>query len=134
MRRVVLSSLGYFAIVFAAGFGFGAVRVLWLEPQVGKTYAVACEAPLMAIVIFLAARSLPARLGLEMRVWPLCLMGLGALALQQMADFVLGIFLRGMPAAEQLAYLATPAGLIYMGLLALFAGMPLLANFSRLGT
>jgi hypothetical protein len=46
--------------------------------------------------------------------------GVGALVLQQLADFAFGIFLRGITPAQQLAHLATLAGLIYVELLIAF--------------
>jgi hypothetical protein len=51
-----------------------------------------------------------------------------ALALQQAADFLVGTRLRGITAAQQVAYFATKAGLIYVFLLIAFAIMPLLLN------
>lgn len=126
--RVLLASGSYFLIIFASGFLLGTTRVIWIEPWVGKTLAVACEMPLMLGAIFAVARWLPKRLGMDVRFWPLLSMGLGALFLQQIADFGVGTLVRGISAADQLAYLATPAGLIYLGLLAVFAMMPVLVN------
>jgi len=39
--------LRYFAGVFAAGFGLGTVRTLWLAPALGESVAVAAELPVM---------------------------------------------------------------------------------------
>jgi hypothetical protein len=55
-------------------------------------------------------------------------MGLGALILQQIADFAAGSVLRGITPLEQIARLSTPAGLMYLALVLSFAGMPVLAN------
>ena len=55
-------------------------------------------------------------------------MGIGALLLQQLADFAVGIGLRGIAAAEQFAYLWTPAGRIYVAALVAFAAMPALVH------
>jgi hypothetical protein len=54
--------------------------------------------------------------------------GLGALVLQQLADFAVGTLLRGLSPSEQLQNFATPAGVIYATLLLLFAAMPWLVN------
>ena len=58
-------------------------------------------------------------------------MGIGALLLQQLADFAVGIGLRGIAAAEQFAYLWTPAGRIYVAALVAFAAMPALVHCDR---
>jgi len=57
-------------------------------------------------------------------------MGILAPALQQVADFVAGVVVRGLSPAEQIRHFATPDGAIYAVLLLLFAAMPLLANRS----
>jgi hypothetical protein len=49
--RLTAASLLYFAIVFGAGFLLGPVRVFWLEPQLGKSVAVLCEAPFLLVVM-----------------------------------------------------------------------------------
>ena len=127
-QRALLPPLCYFTIVFSAGFLLGPIRVFWLEPRIGSTLATACEMPLLTGVMFAAARWLPARLAMDAAVRPLIFMGLGALALALLADFAVGAFIRGVSPAAQLANLTTPAGLIYVVSLAVFAAMPLLAN------
>jgi hypothetical protein len=128
VTRVVTAALLYFAIVFAAGFTLGTIRVLWLEPRFGPTLAVLCEAPFLLAVMVVAARRIPAAVHLAQDNISLLLMGLGALALQQAAEFILGAALRGLSPSQQLAQFATTPGLIYAGLLMVFAGMPWLAN------
>jgi hypothetical protein len=118
----------YFVIVFAAGFLLGSIRVLWVEPKLGQAAAVLCESPLLLAVIVLTARWVPSLVGIEKSVTGLVLMGAIALALQEAADFLVGTRLRGITAAQQLAYFATKAGLIYGFLLIAFAIMPLLLN------
>jgi hypothetical protein len=130
MRTIAAASL-YFLIVFGAGFLLGPVRVFWLEPRVGETTAVLCEAPLLFIVIVLSAWRVPLALGLKTTFGALAGMGLGALFLQQLADFAVGSLLRGLTPARQITRLGRPAGLVYIALLALFAAMPLLADPTR---
>jgi len=127
MRAATAASL-YFAIVFGAGFLLGPIRVLWLEPRFGMTAAALCEAPLLLAAMILAARWVPGKVGLPLRLPLLATMGIGALVLQQFADFIVGIALRGLAPGEQLAHFMTPAGMIYGGLLLAFAAMPMLVH------
>jgi hypothetical protein len=129
--RIAAAAVLYFLIVFGVGFVLGPVRVLWLEPRLGETAAVLCEAPFLFAAIVFAARWIAKYLRLRANFRALLGMGLGALALQQLADFALASWLRGMMPAEEIARLATPAGLICLALLIVFAAMPVLANWSR---
>lgn len=131
MPRILLSALFYFALVFGAGFLLGPIRVFLLEPRFGRTVAVLCEMPVLLLAMVAAARGIPARLRMQTRISSLLFMGLGALALLEAADFLVGALLRGMTAGEQLAYLTTPAGAVYLAAQALFALMPLLVNYKR---
>ena len=130
--RIVVAAVLYFLIVFAVGFLLGPIRVFWLEPKLGETRAVLCEAPFLLVAIVLASRWLPSALGLSMDLVSLAGMGLGALVLQQLADFGVGSFLRRMTVREQLARLLRPAGLIYLAIVVVFAAMPVLANSPQL--
>ena len=91
-----------------------------------------CEAPFLLIAIVLTAGWLPSILSLSMDFASLAGMGLGALILQQLADFGVGSLLRGMTLRAQLARLARPAGLIYVAIVVVFATMPILANLPHL--
>jgi hypothetical protein len=82
----------------------------------------------------LAARWIPTGVGLPRDLRTLLAMGLGALILQQIADFAVGIGLRRITLSEQLARFATTQGLIYAVLLILFCLMPALLNLNRART
>jgi hypothetical protein len=129
--RITAAAALYFLIVYCVGFLLGAMRVLWLEPRLGETVAVLCEAPFLLIASVLAARWLPTTLSL--RITPsLVAMGIGGLCLQQLADFALGALLRGITPAQQIAHFATAPGMVYLALLVAFAAMPILVNWPSL--
>jgi hypothetical protein len=102
--------------------------VLWLEPLVGPTAAALCEAPFLLAAMVIASLRVPGVVRLQRKSIPLILMGIGALVLQQSADVIVGVALRGLSASDQLAQFATPQGLIYVALLVAFVAMPLLVN------
>jgi hypothetical protein len=129
--RPIAAAAFYFLIVFGVGFAFGPIRIVWLEPRLGEAVATLCEAPLLLCAMWLAARWLARALGLRPNIASLTIMGVGALLLQQFADFAVGVVLRGITPAQQLARLSTPAGSIYVALLLAFVAMPVLANWPR---
>jgi hypothetical protein len=127
-RRVAWAAVLYFAAVFAVGLALGPVRVLWLEPWIGQTLAVLCEAPFLIAAMAIAARLAPRWAGMQggwiAHVW----VGVLALSFQQIADLAVGFGLRGMTIKEELAYFATPPGWIYSATLIVFALAPLAAH------
>jgi hypothetical protein len=129
--RIAIAALLYFVIVFGVGMVLGPFRVLWLEPRLGATLAVLCETPFLLAAMVIAARWVPRRLRLGNDLASLVVMGLGALVLQQAADLALGVWLRGLTPAEQLANFATPPGGIYLALLVIFAGLPAALNVAH---
>ena len=124
--RMVGSAGLYFLIVFGVGFLLGPVRVFWLEPVIGPAAATLCEAPLLLAAMVFAAIWVPAKVGMPISNGALLSMGLIALTILIAADVLVGTAIRGITWAEQFAYFATPAGLMYVGLLAVFALMPAL--------
>ena len=60
--QVLKASALYFVLVFGAGFVLGPIRILWLVPRVGERTAELIEAPIMLVVIVLAARWIARRL------------------------------------------------------------------------
>jgi hypothetical protein len=125
-NRVPHAAAAYFAIVFAVGLLLGPVRVIWLEPWLGRAIAVLVEAPVLVAAMWFAARLAPAWVRVE-GGWPSFLaIGVVALVLQQIADLAVGFGLRGMTLRDQLAHFTTPAGMIYAATLVAFTLMPLI--------
>lgn len=124
--RIAAAAALYFAIVYGVAFALGTVRVLWLEPRLGPILATACEAPFLLAAMAVVAPWVVRLMRLPQDRVSLLMMGVGALALQQVADFALGVGLRGIGPSEQLAQFTTPQGLIYAALLVAFVAMPLL--------
>ena len=106
----------------------GTIRVVLLEPRLGLLGAVLCEAPFLLAAIVIASRIAPRALTAVPSRGALLSIGFVALALQQVADFVVGLTLRGLAPSEQVGRLATAEGTVYAILLVLFAIMPLLTN------
>jgi hypothetical protein len=129
--RIVGAAVLYFIIVFGVGFFLGPIRVLWLEPAIGQTAATLCEAPLLLAAIWFAALWVPRKFGITGNKWSLFKMGVIALGILILADIGVGTAIRGITWAEQFAYFATPARLMYLGLLVAFALMPALVTNRR---
>lgn len=123
--RTLKAGAVYFALVFAAGFLLGTIRVFWVVPLVGVRSAELIESPIMLAVTVLAARRVD-RKGLA---HPL-LVGLIALGLLLGAEFttlkIRGLTLRGYFEARD-----PVSGTVFLILLAAFAVMPLLVSRTR---
>jgi hypothetical protein len=126
--RIAAAIAIYFLAVFGTGFLLGPIRVLLLEPRMGAVAATLCEAPFLLTAMVVAAYWTPRLVHLRTGSGAMLAVGLGALALQQAADLVVGTLLRGFSMREQFARLATPEGAIYAVLLVLFALMPAIVN------
>jgi hypothetical protein len=125
MPRAIVAAALYFAMVFTVGFTLGPVRVLLLEPRLGRMVATLIETPFLLTAIALAAPFVARRLRLSTSYPDLLTMGFGAAALGLLADFTVGLWLRNFTPAEQFATFATPAGGLYLALIAILALAPL---------
>ena len=123
--QVLIAGALYFALVFVAAFALGAVRTFWAEPALGETAAVALEAPFLLTAIVLAARFILRRIAVPRTSAHLLGVGAFGLVLQQGAEMAL-VAAAGETLAQHLAYLQTPAGMIYLGVLLAFLVTPLL--------
>jgi hypothetical protein len=126
--KLFAAMLLYFAIVFGVGFLLGPIRVILIEPRLGSLAAVLIEVPLLLFAMVIVARLVPRWLNLPASISVYVGMGLGALALQQVADTLVGVYLRGLTPQQVFATYTTPAGMIYLFALLAFAAMPLLVN------
>jgi hypothetical protein len=128
LARSLAATLAYFAIVFAVGCILGPVRVLLLEPHLGRARATLLEAPLLIVAMIVAAHYVTQRFGLSGHAAGLAVLGIAAFSLVMLADLMVGLLFVQMSIGDQLLDLMTPGGLIYLGLLAVFAAMPLLSD------
>jgi hypothetical protein len=123
--QILKAGVLYFALVFGAGLVLGPIRILWLVPRFGTRLAELMEAPVMLVVIILAARWIMRRFAVLSTVFQRLGMGCIALALLLVAEFTLVLRLRGLTIAEYLANRDPVSGTVYYVLLGVFALMPL---------
>lgn len=90
------AGLAYFALVFAAGFALGTIRVLALVPALGTRTAELVEMPVMLAVVWFSARFLVRRLAVPPDTTSRLAMGFVALALMLVFEFMVVLPLRGM--------------------------------------
>jgi len=124
--RLLPAGITYFALVFAAGFALGVVRVGWLVARIGERNAELLEMPLMLVVVFLAARWVVRRFRLPQAAGPRLGAGILALALLLACELTVVLTLRGLTLGEYLASRDPLAGSVYAVSLLLFALMPAL--------
>ena len=131
-NKVLKASLGYFGLVFGTGFLLGPPRVLFLEPRMGKTWAVLCEAPFLLTSMWFASRASARWANI---VWGNSSggvyvgMGLMGLVWVQVAEISVGVFMRNMSMSDIIAKFSTPDGLVYASLLTAFAAIPSLQHY-----
>ncbi len=124
--RIVKAGILYFALVFGAGFVLGPIRILWVVPRFGERTAELMEAPIMLVVTILVARWIVRCLALPPRAPSRLGMGCIALCFMLIAEFTLGLWLRGLSISEYLASRDPVSGTVYYLLLVVFAIMPFL--------
>lgn len=129
MIRVISAAASYFAIVFAAGFAFGIVRVSVLVPSLGERCSELIESPLMLIVTVFAARYIVKRSALKGKVGVALLVGLLSAVFLLLIEFTVVLWLRGLSINEFLSQRDPVSGTIYYVMVAVFAVLP--AVFAR---
>ena len=127
-RRVAKAAGLYFALVFGAGFMLGTIRVLWVVPAVGARTAELLEAPLMLIVVILAARWVVRHLDVPPKAASRLGVGGMALALILALDFTVVLWIRGLSFGQYVEAFDPVAGTAYFVMLGLFALMPILVS------
>ncbi len=128
--KLIKAGATYFGLVFSAGFVLGVVRTLWLVPRVGGRWAELLEAPLMLVVIVVAARWVVPRFELRSTA-SLLLTGGFALGLLGVAELTLVLGLRGMELAEYVDSRDPVSGGVYLALLGVFALAPMIVARRR---
>ena len=125
-RGTLVAAALYFAAVFGAGFVLGPIRMLWAEPRFGPRLAELIEAPIMLVVIVVAARWIVGSYARQFPVRRRVTLGVVALLLMLVAEFALVTWLRGESIGNYFAGRDPVSGSVYYVLLVVFAAMPAL--------
>jgi hypothetical protein len=131
MLSALKAGLLYFAIVFAAGFILGTLRLLLVVPALGQAAAVLIELPIMLAISWVACASVVRRWSVLPNVRDRAFMGATAFLLLMTAELALSVLLFGRSPAEFATSLATPSGGIGLAGQIAFAVFPLLQSRVR---
>jgi hypothetical protein len=124
MQQALKAGIAYFAIVFAAGFLLGTLRVMALAPLFGETAAVLLELPVMLAVSWVACRWSVRKFAVPPQPAPRLLMGASAFVLLMIAEALLAIILFKQSPAQFLAGFGHLAGQLGLAGQLAFAAMP----------
>ena len=128
MQRAILAGLWYFAPVMVAAFLLGVIRVTLIVPALGSAFAaVALEVPLVLVISWLVAGVVLRRFGPFSNAQALTLGGT-AFALLMTSELALAQGLADQNAAQWLAQLTTPTGLLGLAGQMVFACIPAIRN------
>lgn len=126
--KTIKATVLYFALVFAAGFVLGTIRILLIVPHLGTRLAELMEMPLMLAITFITAHWIVQRFSVPFTVSHRLGMGCLALVLLLIAEFTLVLRLRGISIAEYFATIDPVSGTLYYIMLGIFAIAPLLVS------
>jgi hypothetical protein len=132
MVRILTPSVAYFAIVFAAGFVLGTIRVLLLQWHTGLGTAFAfVELPAMLWISWRACGWMLATFAVSDCVAPRALIGLIAFALLMAAETVLAVLAFGRTLTDHIESYRQP--MVAAGLVAqmAFAAFPVIRRRTR---
>ncbi len=121
---VVRAGATYFALVFAAGFALGLIRVPFLVPRFGERVAELLETPIMLVVIYFASRYVVRRFALASSARFVVAVGVFALVLLLAAELLLAVALQGRSIAGYISDRDPVSGSVYLASVALYAVMP----------
>ncbi len=122
--QILQTAILYFLLVFGAGFVMGTGRVLFLIPLLGERTAELLEMPLMLIVTVVVAHWIVRHRLADRRPSTTLSVGFIALGILLIAELAVGVWVRGMSAAEVFLNRDPISGTAYYAALLLFAVMP----------
>ena len=128
LPRSLKAATSYFALTFSAGFVMGLIRVPFVQPRLGARLAELLEMPLMLLVIVFAARFVVRHFALPNIKLHRLAVGLLALHMMLGAELLLAVALQERSLSAYIASRDPISGLVYLGMLLLFALMPALLN------
>ncbi len=121
----------YFAIVYAAGFALGTLRVLAVAPALGDFAATLVELPIMLAVSWFACGLVLRRLFVPQAAR--LAMAATSLALLLLAELATGVFAFGLTPAGAAARMFATANWLGLAGQLLFAAFPLLRERRGVG-
>ncbi|MEO1135008.1 MAG: hypothetical protein AAFW68_00180 [Pseudomonadota bacterium] len=129
MLNALKAGILYFGIVFLVGFLLGIVRILFLVPQFGETFAVLTEIPFILGASWLVCGFVVRRLSVEAQFSSRLTMGVCAFGLLMIAEILLGVIGFGRTLDQQLAAFVSEAGFLGLAGQILFGLFPVLRLF-----
>ncbi|QBB70425.1 hypothetical protein ELE36_08620 [Pseudolysobacter antarcticus] len=124
MHKNISAAVVYFALVMAAGFALGMLRLPLLVPRIGERWAELTEMPIMAAAIFFSAAYILRRFPEINKPANALIVGWLALTLMVCAELGLAVTLQNQTLAEYVASRDKVSGTVYLGMLIVFALMP----------
>ena len=124
--RTVASALVYFLLVFGVGFILGSIRVIFIVPRLGERISELIEMPFMFVAVVLSARFVAQRFSLPAATSSRLFVGLLALTLLLLAEFLLAVAIQDRSLDAYIASRDPISGAVYLAMLVLFALMPLI--------
>ena len=125
MKPALIAASAYFLALFALGFVFGTIRVIFVVPRIGELLATMAEVPVMLIAAYFACRWAIRRWQVPSAVEVRFAMVPWFLAMLFVFEALLGATLFGRSVDEQWAALGSPAGLVGISAQIIAAFLPL---------
>jgi len=131
VKETLKAGVLYFVLVFAAGFVLGTIRTLWVVPRLGVRTAELIEAPILFCISILAARWVVRHVQVSSLRSRRLAVGCIALGLILLAEFTVGLWIRGTTTREYFAARDPISGTVYFMTLGAFAVIPVFAERGR---
>ena len=131
MKAGIKAGFVYFAIVYAAGFALGTLRVLVLAPALGASAAVLVELPIMLAVSWIACGFVLQRFAVPQAAR--ATMAATAFVLLLLAELGTGIFAFGLAPEAAVARMVAPGNWLGLAGQLFFVVLPLLRKRRRVG-
>lgn len=131
MLAAIKAGTGYFAIVFAAGFLLGTLRVFALAPNIGEASAVLVEIPVILSIAWFASRWLITRSRHLDGIMQRLVMGAFAFCLLMFGEVGVSTLGFGRTLAEHFAHYRTASATIGLAGQVAFALFPVIQLFTR---
>lgn len=126
MRNAFRGGVVYFAVVFAAGFVLGTVRVVVFAPAIGEPTATVVELPIMLGISWVASHRVVNRCRVGASSRDRLRMGVSAFVFLMIAEAVLSLVLFARSPVEHLRHYAEPMAALGLAGQTLFALFPVM--------